>query len=425
MFSNMENKSLLRVQDLRPLNRSAMLRRLRDEGGSTRVALAKALRLSHSAVTNIATELITDGLVADGSVVDGADGEPRVGRPATRLAIVPRSRLVLGVQVGVGVANLVVCDLLARIVDRRQVTFAPSTDPAPGVQAVMDALRGLIDGLGDDAGKLLGVGIGAPRLYDATQHTDTNPIAAGWADDTLTERLATELDLPVAVDHNVRAMALAEARFGAFKGAESLAFLYVWTGVGAGLIVDGRPYRGGTHGVTEFGHLPVVPDGPVCRCGNRGCLEAVASEPAIAALVASRASGGGLGDRLAAGLAPTQALIDAADDGERAALAIYDEVAVNLADGLVSIVNLLNPEVIVTGGFPYLAGDTFMERLRSAVVERSFPTLRSAIRIEPTSFGADVGAIGGASVALDQFFYSPHAGAATAARRSLAPALRR
>lgn len=414
MFSNMEKKLLLRVQDLRPLNRSAMLRLLRDEGVGTRVSVARALRLSHSAVTNIAADLIADGVLHDGPLDGDAGTETRVGRPATSLTIVPQSRLVLGVQVGVGVARLVVCDLFARIIDRREVTFPAVADPGEGVRAVTAGLRELIAGLGADAGKLLGVGIGAPRLYDAATHTKANPIAPGWADQALAERLSDELELPVVVDHNVRTMALAEARFGAFKGVESLAFLYVSTGVGAGLIIDGQPYRGGTHGVTELGHLPVVPGGPTCRCGNRGCLEAVASEPAIAALATARATGGELRDLIAGGQSPTQALIAAAEMGDRTALSIYDQVAAHLADGLVSIVNLLNPEVIVTGGFADLAGQGFLDRLHAAVIERAFPTLRSDIRIEPTSFGPDVGAIGGATVALDQLFYAPHAGAPTA-----------
>jgi predicted NBD/HSP70 family sugar kinase len=399
------NVSPLSVHDVRPLNRAAMLAYLRRHGATTRGVLSRELHLSNSAVTNVAAELLSDGVLVD-RASDG-NGSPRLGRPSTELSIAADSRFVIGVQVSVGTVRVGFCDLLGRVPTRTSETFDVSADPEPALEAIVRAIKRLLRRR--SAAALLGIGVGAPGPVDTAGRVNLMSINLGWVDVPFAERLEAAFDLPVVVDHNVRAMALAEARYGRSKGVESLAFIYVRSGVGAGLVMDGKPYRGGTLGVTEFGHLPIIEGGPRCTCGNQGCLEAVASEPALARAVeaAARKKGTALSVALDSGQTPMQALISAARDGDAAATRIWQEFTAHLAAGLVSLVNLLNPELVVVGGLPAEAGDELLTPLREEVGAHVFPMLRDSINIQRTSFADDSGVVGAAAVALDALFYEP------------------
>lgn len=398
--------SPLSVHDVRPLNRAAMLGHLRRHGPTTRGTLARRLQLSNSAVTNVAAELLAEGVLIDRQPVDG--GSTRLGRPSTELAIDASSRHVIGVQVGVGVIRAGICDLLGDVVARGEDTFDVSTDSAPASKAIVGVVKRLVRRR--NANGLLGIGVGAPGPVDAARRVNLMAINLGWTDVHFADELEAAFELPTVVDHNIRAMALAEARFGRWKGVESLAFVYVGSGVGAGLVMNGEAYGGGILGVTEFGHLSVAPGGPLCVCGNRGCLEAVASEPALAkAVVAAAKARGGARLRAAieAGEAPTRALLTAAAEGDRAATSIVERFVDDLVSGLVSLANLLNPELIVLGGYLATAEAELLPLIRDALQAHAFPMLRSSIRVEATSFGLDSGIAGAAAVALDRLFYEP------------------
>lgn len=407
--------SPLSVHDVRPLNRAAMLGHLRRHGPTTRGMLARRLKLSNSAVTNVAAELLSEGVLVDRMPADG--GSTRLGRPSTELAIDASSRHVIGVQVGVGIVRAGVCDLLGEVVARTEETFEVSTDPASASKAIVRALRRLVRRR--SANDLLGIGVGAPGPVDAARRVNLMAINLGWTDVHFADELEAAFGVPTVVDHNIRAMALAEARFGRWKGVESLAFVYVGSGVGAGLVMNGEAYGGGILGVTEFGHLSVAPGGPLCVCGNRGCLEAVASEPALAKAVLAAAKGRGgarLRSALEAGEAPTRALLTAAAGGDPVARAIVDRFVDDLVSGLVSLANLLNPELIVVGGYLAAAEDELLPLIRDALQAHAFPMLRSSIRVESTSFGLHSGIVGAATVALERLFYEPQPRRASARR---------
>jgi glucokinase-like ROK family protein len=359
-------------------------------------------------VTKAVAELIDQGVVAE---AQQAKRElSRVGRPSIDVTLVPAARHVCGVQVGVGTVQLAICDLLARVVDEAALTFDPAADVDIVLSTIEAALGDLISRSKVSRGSILGVGIGAPGPVDAAQRRNLLSINLGWRDVPFADHVERALGVPAVVDHNVRAMALAEARYGLGRDVGSLAFVYVRTGVGAGLVLGGQPYRGGTHGATEIGHLRVDPDGRQCACGSAGCLETVASETALAERVRTATSAeptGTLATRLSAEPAPLDALVGSARAGDTSALEIIETAAGHLATGMANLVNLINPELIVVGGFASDAGDLLLDPLRSALRSRAFPLLRDVQRVELTTFGSKVGVVGAAAVALDRFFYSP------------------
>ncbi len=221
--------------------------------------------------------------------------------------------------------------------------------------------------------------------------------------DLMSERLG----VPVHVDNDANVALLAEHRHGAAAGRSHAAMVLLGTGIGGGLLLDGRIYRGATGLGAELGHMVVDYDGPDCQgaCPGRGCLEVLASGTAIgreAERLAAERPESALGRRLAAGAEITGAIAtELAHDGDDAARETLANVGRRLGAGLVSIVNALNPEMIVIGGGAVAAGELLIEPARQVVAERALPPSRELVEIVPALFGAESGMLGAALLALD------------------------
>lgn len=375
-FLTMTNKVPATAQDLRAYNRGVVLRLLRDEGPLPRAELARRTGLSATTMTKVVAQLIDEGNIAERSVTDSA--APKIGRPATDVALVPGSAWVVGVQVGVGNVQIGLCDLLGRA----QWTSGFEFDTDAPVDQMLDELISTIDSLIKESGvrRVLGIGVAAPGPVDPDHRVNLLSVNAGWRDVRFADRLEAALGLTTVVDHNVRAMALAEARYGCRE--RNLLYIHVRTGLGAGVVLNGQPFQPGVYGVTELGHLRVVEKGRRCACGSTGCLETVVSEPYLAARAGT----------------PLMASIEAQPQ-------LRDELVDYLTTGLAAAVNLLNPEHIRLGGIFCDAPDTLLDRIRDALREKTFPVLRDSVHLDRSSLGVDAGVAGGAAVALDRFFY--------------------
>jgi predicted NBD/HSP70 family sugar kinase len=270
----------------------------------------------------------------------------------------------------------------------------------------------------------VGVGVGASGLVDP--ETGVNVVAPnlGWHDVPIRDILAHRLNVPIFVDNNVRAMALAEAMFGAGRGVNTLAFVYGRVGVGAGFVVGGQGYRGSRAGAGEIGHTTVIQAGGApCRCGNTGCLETLVSEPELvrqAQVLAARAPNSILAARLNAAPgavsgadgnsdSPLERLFAAARDGDREALALLEERASYMGTALANLVNLINPDMIILGGLFAAGQDLLLPRIEETMRRRSFAGLGEAVALRVSTFGQEVGVIGAAALALDAFFYRQNA----------------
>ena len=247
------------------------------------------------------------------------------------------------------------------------------------------------------------VGFGIPSLVsDGTSEFSVHlPLEGVPFRDLMGERLG----LPVFVDNDANLALLAEARAGAARGARYAVLLTLGTGIGGALLLDGRLYRGARGGGAELGHMTVDLDGPECACGNRGCLEAVASGSAMGRegrAAAERDPESGLGRALAAGREITGALVtELAHDGDPSARAVLEAAGRRLGAGLAGIVNAFQPEVVVIGGGAGAAGELLLEPARAVVAEAALPPSRSAVSIVPAALGPEAGMVGAAILALD------------------------
>ena len=252
---------------------------------------------------------------------------------------------------------------------------------------------------------LAGVGIGAPGAIDVERgFVYFLPNIRGWENTPLKKILERRLRIPVFIDNDANAMALAEHRFGAGRGSENFIGLTLGTGVGGGIVLGGKLYHGGAYSAAEVGHITVNEAGPVCACGNRGCVETYVGnryflQEALRRL--KKDPRGLLGRWVKAGQGLTPELIEkAAKKGDRLSKRLWEDTGVHLGTALAGLVNVLNPERIVVGGGIARAGRLIFGPVERTIQKKAFPIAAASVKVLPATLGTDAGVIGAAALAF-------------------------
>jgi glucokinase-like ROK family protein len=393
-------------------NLQAILMGLLVEGQISRAGLAKRTSLSSAAVTNLANELIDEGIIAEVKPTASDMEEKRVvGRPQRMLQLIPRARYAIGVHIGIGLFRVAITDLYAEIIDNHIVGFDQETPALDVLEQIASEIESLIAETAIDPERILGVGVGASGLVHYAKGLNVLAPRLGWQNIHLREILEKRLGLPVQIDNNVRAMAIGEAFFGAGQGLNVLAFVYGRTGVGAGFVVNGQVFRGSGAGAGEIGHTIMIPEnGQLCRCGQKGCLETLVTEPVIvrrAMELVEEYPASILAQKLALddGSETIESIFAAVREGDETAKEMLEEQIQYLGIALANLVNVLNPEKIILGGV-FAQGDDLIRPIASRVIrETAFGGLGDNVIIESTNFGWRAGVVGAAALALMEFFY--------------------
>ena len=252
----------------------------------------------------------------------------------------------------------------------------------------------------------IGVGCGGP-LDSETGIVYSPPNLPGWDAYPLREKLEDHFGAPACVDNDANAAALGEQRFGAGRGYRNIFYITMSTGIGAGLILDGKIYRGTDYSAGEFGHIVMARGGPKCNCGGRGCLEALASGTAIAKRARrgiGREPESLLAKRFLSGKKVLSAkdVVDAARHGDPLSEKILLDAAVYMGLGITSAIHMLNPDIVIIGGGLSLAGKILFDPIRQTVTERAQKHLAGHVPIVPAILGKKVGLYGALAVALDR-----------------------
>lgn len=375
---------------VRALNRRLVLNQLRQFGPLSRVKLAELTGLSSAAITGVTAELIQERFLTEQAV-----GESRGGRPPILLDLNYQAHQAVGLKLMEDRLEAVLTDLATRVL-RRESRFLRGRSPHDVAEQAAEVTATLLAHADLSASHLVGIGMGLPGVIDANKGLCVQSPILGWRNVPIAALIADRVGVPVWVDNDVNAFAAAERLFGHGKRARSFVTVTVGRGIGAGLVLDGRIYRGRQGGAGELGHTVVEPGGRPCECGNRGCLEAYASEPSLLARFAEQhphaapADLPGLLALLSAEHPTAQALV--ADAGRRVGYA------------LANLVNVLNPELIVLGGEGVRLGDAFVHPLRHALQESAFDGLAHDLPVVVDAWGDDAWARGAASLALQYTF---------------------
>jgi predicted NBD/HSP70 family sugar kinase len=383
--------------------RTLLLTLLRQQPIS-RVRLARETRLSTTTVTNLIAELIEQGIVVEAGT-DVAGMRPGAGRPPLALRLRPASRHALGIHIGVRQVRVALVDLQANVTEHQHINVVRNESGESVIGRTAAVCRDLINmhHTTGNGGAIVGIGVGASGLVRSRTGVNVLSPNLGWHDVPLRDLLTEQVGLPVVVDNNVRCMALAESLYGVGRNVRALAYVYARVGVGAGLVVDGELYHGADYGAGEIGHWVMRPEGgALCRCGNHGCLETEISENVLLALAEQ------IQPELTRGRSdPLSVIFDGARDGHLALVEMLETRAYFLGLALANLVNVLNPEMIMLGGWLAEAFDLIAPVAESTMRRHAFGGIGDAVDVLPTTFGVQSGVIGAGVLALETFVFTP------------------
>lgn len=360
---------------------------------SSRADLARHTHLSRTTVSTLVEELVRAGLVEEGADAGagGAGGEAGVGRPPALLSLVSGAAFALGLDFGHEHIRVALCDLSGEpVVDDysvAEVDHAPSESLDLAQHLVQEALHSA----GVEPDRLLGVGMGlAAPINKVAGKLEADGILPGWHGIRPAAEMEARLGIPVVLGNDANLGALGERAFGAARGVDDLVYIRLSAGIGAGLIIDGRPYHGRLGVAGEVGHVLSDPRGPICRCGNRGCLETVASPVAVAALLA----------RSLRRPVTVPHLLELVADGNRGARRAVADAGEAVGRALSMVVNVLNPELVVVGGDLAQAGDVLLSPIAAEIERHSVAPAAASVRVTAGTLGPRAEVLGAAALIL-------------------------
>lgn len=376
-----------RATDPRTANLARVLDLLRLSDGLTRAEVCARTGLSRSTVSSLLSELLERDLVLEAPDAQRGGG----GRPPAVLRLQPRAGVAVGVDVGNTHVRVVVADLALGVLAEELRRLDVPDHPQETLDLVVATVGRLLPAGGAAPADLLGVGLGLPGPVDrATGRLGSATILPAWVGLAPAASLAERLGCQVVVENDANLGALAESVHGAGRGSRVLAYVKVATGVGAGLVVDGRLFRGASGTAGEIGHTTLSNSGPVCRCGNRGCLEQLAGAPAL------------LGQMQEAGVELEDAadLLRLAQQGHAGARRVLADAGAHLGLAVANLVTLLDADRVVVGGALGAAEELLLGPLRYAARSAAVTTAGSSIEIVGAQLGGRAEALGGAALVL-------------------------
>jgi predicted NBD/HSP70 family sugar kinase len=380
--------------DVRATNLAAVLGYLRREAPCSRAAIAAGTGLNKATVTSIVADLIDRHLVRETQQTQN-----HVGRPATLLVLDGSAYAAIGLEVSArGLSAFAYDSAGGQLLRWHRAGPGVDAGPAKTVAALAALARRALATVESSGRQALGLTVGVPGLVNR-EGAVVLAAGLGWRDVPLRADLVQALgrpDLPVMVDNDANLGVLAEHRYGPHAGSPNLIHLSGDTGIGAGIICDGRPLRGNLGYVGEVGHLQVVPDGPRCGCGRRGCLEALAGIPAILA----RIDPDGPGDpdpqvRL-------EQVIRRAEANDAEVIKILADVGCHLGQGISVLANVLNPSAVLLGGSYALLAAWLIPSAQNELRERALAPDAGGCAILASTFGHDGTPIGAVARSLDR-----------------------
>ena len=365
----------------RNANRERVVAVLREQGAMTQAEIVRTTGLASATVSNIVAELRDEGVL-----------ERRDSSPRAPLYFGQRAGLVVGMDLDHRRLRVIVADqshtVLAELVQEMDVDH----QAAEAMQRAREMTDDLLDKIGAQRSNVIAAGMGLSGPIDPqTGEVASSAILPGWVGVRAGDAMSAALELPIRVDNSANLAVLGESVWGAARGCRHVAFVQVGTGIGAGLLLEGRLYRGTYGTVGEIGHTIVDPGGALCRCGSRGCLETVAGLESL--VEAARRQHGPTFDA-----DDFLALITAGDIGARR---LVSDAGAAVGAAVATLCNLLCPQRVVIGGQLAATGDVLLDPLRRAVARDAMERVAQVVQIVPGELGDRAETMGAIALALD------------------------
>lgn len=390
-----------------------ILRLIHSGCGYSRLDLARRTGLSPALITNIVRNLIALGLVQEAPAISSL-----VGRKPIPLEIPAESACLIGVDIGSFFSHVIVADINGRVMHHERIETGIPDGRVSVLDRVFDCVRRAIAASKVNRDAIRGLGIAHSGVIDTEKGIVLSFPRPGqmaeWKNVPLQAIFEEQFHLPCLIEDSVRTMATAERHFGLGREVDDFLFVEVGMGIGAAIFIDGRLYCGAAGKAGEFGHITVDQDGPLCSCGNNGCLESVASCAAIIQAgrlaiergVDSQIREIARGDLSRIGI---EGIAQAAADGDSLAFRVLQDAATWIGRGLADLVNLLNPRLIIFGGALFRAAPQLLsDPLRRIIRQRALEKSSNDVQLCLSPLGGEAGALGAARMiavrALDHLY---------------------
>lgn len=379
------------LASLREGNRERVIDALRVRGVASRAELARITGLSRSTVSTIVNDLIAADLAVERE--GQPDGEVQAGRPPVMVALNSSAGIALGIDFGHRHLRVAVSDLSHTVLAEAWQELDVDHSATDGLAAAARFVEQVLAEANVDRSRVIGAVMGLPApITRATGAVQDSSILPGWVGVPAAAEASARLGLQVEVENDANLGALAELVWGAAKGHTEVTYIKVSSGIGAGLITGGRLRHGvgGTAG--EIGHTVLAAGGPVCRCGNRGCLETLASARAVAdQLSQSRQEN-----------ISTRRMLELSAAGDAATQRLIADAGRVLGVAVANLCNLINPESVVIGGDLSLAGDVLLDPIREVVHRNAIPSAAEDIEIAAGTLGERAEVLGALALVMHE-----------------------
>ena len=384
---------------------SAIFQLIRESGPLARADIGRLTGLSKSTVSQHVERLLRIGLVTE-----EPDARYPSGRKRKQLVFNEQAGYVVAIDLGVTSVDIALCDLGASILEHRELPDVRVSDGPQKVMArIMDAVDEILTANAIDLESLYGIGMGVPGPVEfSTGYPNQPPIMPGWHKYPIKQVLSERYGCLVYIDNDVNMMAVGEAKYGAGAGVENQLFVKIGSGIGAGVIVGGQLYRG-THGCAgDIGHISLKGNEELCSCGNRGCLEAIASGRALSRL-GTRLAADGESYELARilaqkGTVTVEDVAYLARRGDALCLSLLRMSGEAIGEVLAGIINFINPSLVVVGGGVSSSGQRLIATIKETILSKSTPLATSTLDVIPSTLGGMAGVIGAAALVVDEVF---------------------
>ncbi len=380
------------LETLRRLNRLRVIHALRDEGLISRADIARRTGLSRSTVSSLVSELQADGLVVERPEPAAAHGD-QGGRPPILLSFDSRAGVSVGIDFDHHCVRVAVADLSSRILAERELALETDHHAHEGLDAAAELVQAVLADAQVERSRVIGAGLALPGpIHRQSGVVSSTAIMPAWVGVGPADEMRRRLELPILVDNDANVAALAEAAFGAGSHASDLIYLMASSGIGAGMLLNGRLYRGADGLAGELGHVLVDPGGRVCRCGNRGCLETVAGADALAELL-RLSHGEGLDGH---------SIVRMAQEGDLGCRRVIADAGRAIGRAAATLVNVLNPELLIVGGDLAQAGDLLLDGVRETLALAALPSAAQRAQVVAGSLGDRAGVLGAIALVLSE-----------------------
>jgi glucokinase-like ROK family protein len=386
--------------NIRDNNLSEVLRMIHKNGKMSRAAISRETGLSATTISALANILLESGFVRE-----VGEAQSSGGRPPILMEFEYEHRYAIGIDLGATHITTMVIDFRGNAISSRTANYNAMDDAQGAIKTIRRQIFEVLQAARIPIESVLGIGIGAPAPLEGEYLEKLSPvILPTWKDIDLRAEIRQQFGgLPIYIDNDANAGALAEKWWGRGQNYSNLAYIKLGTGVGSGLIINNEIFRGSAGTAGEIGHTTISPDGPLCRCGNHGCMESYVGTPAIIANAASKLKGN-RSSSLKSGSILVRDVAAAAKNGDALSTQIVQDAGNYLGIAIANMLNLLNPGLIVLGGDLVAAGDVLLEAVRATALRRAIPKAGKEVVIMASDLGEDTVAIGAATLVLHHAF---------------------